>query len=1126
MRIKFYYLRRAMCMVLALLMVLAVGCRKDPTNDPTQDPPVDDPKPPVDGETAGVGKPSDLRINLLSEPFAVDRSNLRFSWTMNSSKQNETQTAYRIVVAQTASKMEAKEYVFDSEWIESSESAGVEVEGLSSKLKDNTLYYWSVATRDTAGAEAYSDAKPFSTAVGKDWANLAGIWAGKAHESGEEEELATEWTDYEMNVEFSIDANAVGFIIRGMDAKNFYMWQFKIENGKALLCPHVYKDGKFVNNSSIAKIEIPSSVAFGVGDTIHARIECDGDTITTSIKKGEDYVVVDERDMSAYGFAEGTVGVRTGGSEFGKLYAMEIHHMDGRLLYRSNFAGEENPFSKCTIADGALIVSKALSTGDFLDREAAMDFASNKSSDSFVFLRTELNLTADQLAKLDKALLSVTATSPESTRQFVYNMYVNGTIVGVGPSRYGKTPAGKNELFYNTYDVTALLKSGDNCLSTINYTTAGRAFLSQLTLHYTDGTSEVVSNSARDAEKWTSLAADKVFGKNNSIGTNYYLAHANNINSALYPYGFAEASFDDSAWNGVFVGDPIQTGMSLVPSETDNVSRFESTEKVTVKKLDNGDYVIDLGGEIIGGIRFTVTLPAAATLKVYYGEQLGEDGSVKYKMMTTNVYEETWQLTAGKQTIETIDMLAYRYVQISGCPVEITPDMVKGLEIRAPFREEASDFNSDNRLLNDLYDLMKRTIKITTQDLFVDSQSRERLAYEGDLIINLLASYAFGNDYSIGRFSAEYLYTHRTWPAEYYLFAAQFALEDYMVTGDLASLETFYNVIKTRVYTQHLNSDIGLLTSGTSSGPSAENAVLIDWPMAERDGYDSSVTYNTVLNAVAVGTYEALAKIAYATGNDKEAATFEELADGIRTTMIDLLYNEETGMFSDGLTAEGTPAEHCAQHATAYALAYGIYDNQAMADDMAAAIADQGEIRMSVYGSYFLLKGLYESGNGDVANALMLDENVEEGARTWAYMMYMMDATITTEAWNSTIKNNMTLSHAWGAAPAYAITRGIFGITPTTPGYATFDVRFQTEGIGKASIAVPTVKGDVEASFDSTGAAYTASVTVPANTKATIYLPATEGATLTVNGEAAQGSYKNGFISLTVGSGEWNFEVK
>ena len=207
------YIRRALCLTLALLMALATAC--GPKNPP---------QPPEEGGNTEVDTLTDLRINLLSEPFAVDRSDLRFSWVMKTSKQNEKQTAYRIVVAQTAAKMEAKEYVFDSEWVESSESAGVAVEGLSSKLKDNTLYYWSVAVRDAAGTEVYSSAKPFSTAVGGGWAGAEGIWAGKAHNAGEEEELATDWTDYEVNVEFSIDSNAVGFIIRGKDAKNFYMW--------------------------------------------------------------------------------------------------------------------------------------------------------------------------------------------------------------------------------------------------------------------------------------------------------------------------------------------------------------------------------------------------------------------------------------------------------------------------------------------------------------------------------------------------------------------------------------------------------------------------------------------------------------------------------------------------------------------------------------------------------------------------------------------------------------------------------------------------------------------------------------------------------------------------------------
>jgi len=179
-----------------------------------------------------------------------------------------------------------------------------------------------------------------------------------------------------------------------------------------------------------------------------------------------------------------------------------------------------------------------------------------------------------------------------------------------------------------------------------------------------------------------------------------------------------------------------------------------------------------------------------------------------------------------------------------------------------------------------------------------------------------------------------------------------------------------------------------------------------------------------------------------------------------------------------------------------------------------------------VYGAFFLFKGLYESGNGALANRLLLDEDDSEGARTWAYMLYTLGATITAEAWNSTTKNNMTMSHPWGATPAYAIMSGIFGIRPTSAGYETFDVRLQTEGVGKASLTVPTIKGDITVSFDSTGASYKATVTVPANTQATVYLPADKGSVLTVNGETVQASYKDGFISVTVGSGEWNFEVK
>ena len=1104
---------RLLCLVLALTMFALAGCKKTPPQGG------DEPS----GDATVVGnKPTDLKVNLLSAPFGVDKDDLRFSWVMNDSGKNAKQAAYRIVVAKGADKLAAQDYVLDTGWVNSDQNTAVALPELGGKLADNTLYYWSVSTRNQAGEETTSAPQAFSTAVGDEWESTSGIWGSKQSAGEEPEEVSDDWTDYTVHLEFSIDSNALGVIVRAKNATNFYMWQFKIEGDKSYLCPHVYKNGVY---TSLDKIEITSG-AFKTGEKVKAEIECKGNTITTSIVVGEGAVVIDTRNMSEYGFAEGPIGFRTGGSEAGKVYSIYVSDENNAKLYRSNFAKKENPFSKCSVTDGVLAVTKAISTGDLMSIEAVNHFNSGAVGDSFIFLRTELNLTADQMAKLDRAVLSVTATSPESTRQYVYNMYVGGKLVGVGPSRLGATPDGKTVLYYNSYDVTDLLSAGKNCLAAINYTTGGRAFLSQLTLFYKDGTSEIVSNSARDADEWLALPADEVFGKDNSIGTTYFLAHANNINMNLYPAGFEKVGFDDGDWNGVFVSGNIATDMLLLPSQTDNMTRYESTGKVTVNKLANGDTVIDLGYEVVGGIRVTFDLPAAATVKVYYGEQLNEDGSVKYEMLTKNVYEETWTLVAGKQTVETIDLLTYRYVQISGCPADITPEMVKGLEVRAAFDDEASDFSSDNALLNDIYELVKRTIKLTTQDLYVDSQSRERLAYEGDLIINLLASYAFGTDYSIGRFSNEYLMTHRTWPAEYFLFSTISALDDYMTTGDGASLNAYYDIIKTRTFTESFNEEIGLLASDTSTPSSVENSVLIDWPHSERDGFDTSVTFNTVLNAVAVANYEALTQIAVLTGHSADALRYEQLAQTIKEAMIDKLYNEETGAFCDGLYASGTPSDHYSQHATAYALAFGIYEDQTMANEMAKAAAGSGEIRMSVYGSFFLLKGLYESGNGALANKVLLNEDASEGARTWAYMLYTLGATITTEAWNSTNKTNMTMSHPWGAAPAYAIMSGIFGITPTSAGYATFDVRLQTEGIGKGSLTVPTVKGDVTVAFDSTGATYTAVVKVPANTQATIYLPAAKGATLTQNGEVVEGKWDNGFIRVTVGSGEWNFEVK
>ena len=174
-----------------------------------------------------------------------------------------------------------------------------------------------------------------------------------------------------------------------------------------------------------------------------------------------------------------------------------------------------------------------------------------------------------------------------------------------------------------------------------------------------------------------------------------------------------------------------------------------------------------------------------------------------------------------------------------------------------------------------------------------------------------------------------------------------------------------------------------------------------------------------------------------------------------------------------------------------------------MADHMAEALAADGEIRMSVYGAFFLLEGLYRTGHGAIANRLLLSTDASEGARSWAYMMYGLGATVTSEAWNQKNKPNMTLSHPWGAAPAHMIASGILGVTPTSPAYETFDVRVCPEGLREVAGIIPTIRGGIGVSFRTDGETFCLTVNVPANTTATVYLP--------------DGQIKS------IGSGKWHF---
>ena len=719
------------------------------------------------------------------------------------------------------------------------------------------------------------------------------------------------------------------------------------------------------------------------------------------------------------------------------------------------------------------------------------------------FVRQGFSLSQDALSRTAHTLVSVTARSPETARQFVCTLYINGVPLLAAPPRYGRDPQGHRLLFVMTADMTTYLRVGENVVAALLSCPGEqsvRMFSCRAVAYGADGT----PHDLLSPDGWRGLDGTAALRPRHSIGTGYFTAYAQNIDGSVYPFGYAEPGFDDSAWLPCDVKNLLSAGLSEgekllpTPAGCDSVSWYKWEKMPRVLEMGEGHYLVDLGQEIVGNVSLDVPdLPdwrdgadAGSDTVLYMGEQLrpapSADGTiVKWEMNTGNRYRFVWRLVPGKQYAAT-DMMTFRFVELVGLPFALTPDMICGMTVRRQPEEERSCMACSSPLLRNLWQLVYNTVELTTQDIYVDSQSRERGAYEGDALINQLAAYSMGGDYATARFSLEYLYAHRTWPAEYILWITEAAYEDYLATGDDSSLRQWYPVLREKTFTAFKDEGTGLLHSG-NAGSSGTDAVLVDWPQSERDGYDMNVRYNTVLNCAAVAGYTALARIADAIGEVQDGREFAERAESLRDSVIAQLYDPETGDFSDGLYPNGERSAHVSQHAAAYALYASVYRGRSMADRIVERLwerslrpdAGGSRIRMSVYGTYFLLMGLYRAGHGDMANSLLLDEDDRQGQRTFSYMLHRaagdfpspfdgrpIGATLTTEAWNTANKPNMTFSHPWGSAAAVAVVRGIFGVNPTAPGYETFTQNTQAEILAGDSaisgeLSLPTMCGTI-----------------------------------------------------------------
>jgi hypothetical protein len=464
-------------------------------------------------------------------------------------------------------------------------------------------------------------------------------------------------------------------------------------------------------------------------------------------------------------------------------------------------------------------------------------------------------------------------------------------------------------------------------------------------------------------------------------------------------------------------------------------------------------------------------------------------------------------------------VMPFRYLELTDFPGPLKAADVVQERLLDEFNTNAAAFDSSSPALNQIWNLCRNSMQILSFDgIYVDGD-RERTPYESDCYIHQLSSYAVDREFSMLRYSFEYLLQHPTWPTEWKFHMIFIAWADYLQTGNTDMLHRYYDALKPDTFAWAATGD-GLM-QGFPGFPQSSNSDVVDWPPCDRDGFvikegDYRNWTNSVNNAFYYRSLQIMARIAAVIGRTNDTVSYNAMAQKVYASYNSVFWNRDSQCYVDGV---GTT--HASAHANFFPLAFGLVPPGRKAEVIhylhSRITADDG-MPASVYGAQYLLEALFKNNDPDTA----LDLMATNGPRGWLNMINL-GSTLTTEAWSFQDKGNTDWNHPWGAAPGNLISRFILGVRPLTPGYGQILIQPQLGAkLSWVRGMVPTIRGPVSIQATNAPGMFQLLVNIPGNVTATVQLPAPNEAKAmaVVDGQVVSGAFANGLLTVTnIGSG-------
>ena len=1026
--------------------------------------------------------PKALKTNNLTNPLGIPGTPPRLSWQLDANRRGVAQTRYEIHVASTQSKTSHPD-IWNSGVVRSDRSIEIPYGGPA--LKPYTAYHWTVRVWDNAGtASAWSSVATFETGAlqPSDW---RGDWIGADSQPG------PEWTDYTVDADVTLTKDALGIFFRGRGGLG-YMWQLnQVDDAHPLLRPHVRQSG----GGYAVLTEVPLTV--NLKQRHHLRITVAGQTITTWI----DDVEVDRRERSDHD-APGLIGFRTNGAEEGIVHNLKVTNSANQTLVDTAFAVGDQTFPDGTVLPAGGLQVKG-NTDLWLPGKPLPVFRKNIS-----------------LPKAKK----VASARIHAAAQGIYELNLNGKKVGDQEFAPGWTDYNQR-IQSQSYDVTKLLRSGANTIGAevapgwfsgnvamfgANKYGSDTSFSAQLRVTYTDGTTEV-------------FATDPTWQTAPGAVRSADLLHGETYDPRRTP----------TAWTTVLVRPSVTA--KLVP-QTDQPVRV--TQHLAAKAIPSptpGTYLYDLGQNMVGVARLKLTGKPGQSVKIRYGEVLNPDGT----LYTDNLRsaKATDRYTFATDRPETYQprftFHGFRYIEVSGLPTAPPASAITGV-VMGTDGAEVSSFTSNSSLVNKLHSNIVWGQRGNFLSIPTDTPARdERMGWTGD--INVFARTAVYNLDSQAfltkwlqdlrdtqRADGAYASVAPTVPNSFDGGMGNAGWADagvnvpwtlWQAYGDTSVIRQHYNSMA-RYVDYLVASSNGLIRGGGDYG---------DWLNLE----DPTPGDLIGTSFIAKGARQ-LSQMAAAIGNTADAAKYQKVYEDVRSAFAARFVAADGKVGSDSQTG--------------YILAF-------TSDLVPPALADQAgrhfantilrrdtHLSTGFLGVDGLLPVLTKIGRSDLAYQLLQNTSYP----SWGYEIGK-GATTIWERWNSInpdgtfndVGMNSFNHYAYGAVGEW-MYRTLAGVSAAEPGYRkSLIAPTPGNGITSAEFRHETPYGEVASKWKLTDGGLVLETKVPANTTATVRLPAANPTLITESGRPlSKADHVSGVVdegatvAMTIASGTYRFAVE